>query len=369
MQARDQRTGTPGTRQPRPLPRAVRAEEAARAAARAPGGLSPADVTSLQRSAGNGAVARALDEQRHTHGPSCGHGESGGRAASGDHTGSGGRAGGSGPAVVQRRKPSQDAPKEHFAAKAQDHPEWPVFRGLMTAGGFPPDVVESAWQLLLGGVAEQERLNTGSADPSLDPAERRAYRASNTWYRELVDLVGDHLRITTPTMALWSGGFDVSVYAQSKGHTSLEFTRLGKVVDQLELHADWKLQAPLWNVLSRAFVERATGPVHVFLRAYSPDSVLIAQEIPQLRVIQKVNPAVTVLWHPLYTTADGRIREISEDLRLTDDAAYRSRDKCVALMYQYLLRFHDEKNSKASVAHKEMHELLAKNVNPKADAE
>ncbi|WP_443033992.1 eCIS core domain-containing protein [Streptomyces sp. CA2R106] len=270
--------------------------------------------------------------------------------------------------ALQRRKPSAAAPTEHFADRAQEHPEWAVFQKMMKAGGFPADVIESAWQLLLGGIAEQEVLNRKSADPSIDSAERRKIRASNTWFRELVNLVGDHLRITTPTLALWSGGFDVSVYAHGKGHTSLEFTRLGKVVDQLELHANWKLQAPLWNVLSTAFVERATGPVHVFLRAYNPDSVLIAQEIPQLRMIQRLNPAVTLMWHPLYTTPDGKIREISERLELTDNAEYRSRDKCVAVMYHYLLRFHDESNSKASVAHAEMTELLAKNVNPKAPA-
>jgi hypothetical protein len=276
-------------------------------------------------------------------------------------------AAGAGPAhAVQRRKPSADAPKEHYAAKAQDHPEWAVFQKMMKAGGFPADVIESAWQLLLGGIAEQAVLNQKSSDPSIDSAERRKIRASNTWFRELVNLVGEHLRITTPTLALWSGGFDVSVYAHGKGHTSLEFTRLGKVVDQLELHADWKLQAPLWNVLSTAFVERATGPVHVFLRAYNPDSVLIAQEIPQLRMIQRLNPAVTLMWHPLYTTPDGKIKEISERLELTDNAEYKSRDKCVAVMYHYLLRFHDESNSKASMAHKEMSELLAQNVNPKA---
>ncbi|MDT0567207.1 DUF4157 domain-containing protein [Streptomyces sp. DSM 3412] len=296
------------------------------------------------------------------------------RVMSGDtpatgHTAQRAMAGDAGPALtVQRRKPSADAPTEHYAAKAQEHPEWAVFQKMMQQGGFPADVTESAWQLLLGGVLEQEELNRQSSDDSIDPAERRKVRASNTWYRELVNLVGDHLRITTPTLALWSGGFDVSVYAHGKGHTSLEFTRLGKVVDQLELHANWKLQAPLWNVLSTAFVERATGPVHVFLRAYNPESVLIAQEIPQLRMIQRLNPAVTLTWHPLYTTPDGKIREITEDLQLTDNAEYQSRDKCVSVMYRYLMRLHDESNSKASMAYGEMNELLEKNVNPKADA-
>ncbi|WP_199896862.1 hypothetical protein [Streptomyces niger] len=311
-------------------------------------GLTPDDLMSLQRSAGNSAVARTLRTRLPGRTPGPGAGDA------------------SAPRTVQRRKPTANAPKEHFATKANDHPEWPLFQELMQKGGFPSEVTENAWQLVLGGLVEQDQLNQESADTSIDPAERRARRASNSWYRELVNLVGDHLRVTTPTMALWSGGFDVSKYAQSKGHTSLEFTRLGKIVDQLELHANWKLQAPLWNVLSRAFVERATGPVHVFLRAYNPDSVLIAQEIPQLRIIQKLNPAVELLWHPLYTNADGTIKEISPNLQLTDDAAYRSRDKCVSVMYNYLLRIHDTNNNAASMAYKEMNELLEGNVNPKA---
>ncbi|MEU7484786.1 hypothetical protein [Streptomyces sp. NPDC042319] len=72
-------------------------------------------------------------------------------------------------------------------------------------------------------------------------------------------------------------------------------------------------------------------------KARALDSVLIAQEIPQLRIIQELNPAVELLWHPLYTNSDGAIKEISPDLQLTDDVAYRSRDKCASVMYHYLL--------------------------------
>ncbi|MGW2838024.1 eCIS core domain-containing protein [Streptomyces sp. NPDC001493] len=37
--------------------------------------LVGADMTALQRSAGNAAVARLVEEQRHAHGPDCGHGD------------------------------------------------------------------------------------------------------------------------------------------------------------------------------------------------------------------------------------------------------------------------------------------------------
>lgn len=42
---------------------------------RAPGPATPAGrILSLQRLAGNAAVARAVEEERHAHGPGCGHG-------------------------------------------------------------------------------------------------------------------------------------------------------------------------------------------------------------------------------------------------------------------------------------------------------
>ncbi|MEV0095054.1 hypothetical protein [Streptomyces sp. NPDC050738] len=82
------------------------------------------------------------------------------------------------------------------------------------------------------------------------------------------------------------------------------------------------------------------------MRAYDPDSVLARQE--------------------LYTTPDGRIHEITQDLRLTDDAPYTSRDRCVAAMYTYLLRMHDVSNDQADPAYKDMTNRLSANVDAKA---
>jgi hypothetical protein len=129
---------------------------------------------------------------------------------------------------VQRRLPEGSNREEHFATKPTEHPEWPEFQRTMREGGFSTDDTETAWQLLLGGLAEQGQLNDAARRESDDRQQQREHRATNDWYRQLVALVGDHLRIETPTMALWSGGFDASVYAQSKGHTPLEFTRVGR---------------------------------------------------------------------------------------------------------------------------------------------
>ncbi|MFD4630446.1 hypothetical protein ACFVYR_22730 [Streptomyces sp. NPDC058284] len=250
---------------------------------------------------------------------------------------------------------------EHYATRPTEHPEWGPYQELTRAAGIPQAAADDAWQLLLGGVDSQGALNDEARARTADHQERRELRASNTWYQEFVRLMTEHLEIRTPTMALWSGGIAASDYAYGKGHTPLERTRIGGVLNVLEVHSDWKLKTPMWNVLSKAFVARATGPVHIFMRAYAPESVLISQEIPQLRLVQRLNPDVKLVWHPVYTTPDGRLREISKDCRLVDDAQYEGRDACVSALFQYLRTFHDESNTEAARAHESMEQLLVAN--------
>ncbi|MFB6892304.1 hypothetical protein ACFCX4_23670 [Kitasatospora sp. NPDC056327] len=239
------------------------------------------------------------------------------------------------------------------------HGEWSSFRDMMAEAGFPDDIADTAWQLVLGGIAEQGRLNDEAMATYTDRQEQRDHRASNTWFQELVELVGDHLEIDKPTLALWSGGREVSDYARDKGHTPLEATRFGSVIDKLMLTPDWSLKTPLWNVLSKAFVDRARGLVHIFLRTYNPDSVLIAQEVPQLRVVMTLNSEVELVWHPVYAEADGTLMEIGERLELVSDASYGSRDRSVQVLYDYLRLVHDPANLQSERAFASMSTRLA----------
>lgn len=106
-----------------------------------------------------------------------------------------------------------------YAADPTVHGEWGTFRDTMDQAGFPKTVTDSAWQLILGGIAEQGQLNDEAMAKYAGRQEQRDHRASNTWYQELVQLIGNYLEIDTPTLALWSGGRQVSDYALAKGHT------------------------------------------------------------------------------------------------------------------------------------------------------
>ncbi|MBT2410160.1 hypothetical protein J7I94_06255 [Streptomyces sp. ISL-12] len=259
---------------------------------------------------------------------------------------------------VQR---ATDPLSEHYATRPQQHPEWATYEKLTKAAGIPDDEADAAWQLLLGGVDSQGALNDEAAARTSDRQAQREIRATNSWYHEFVKLMTKHLELKTPTMALWAGGIEVSEYAWQKGHTPLAQTRIGSVLNVLKLHPEWKLTGPMWNILSKAYVSLATGPVHIFVRAYEPDSILIRLEVPHLHEVRRLNPNVQMIWHPLYTGSDGVTREISRDCRLVDNAEYDKRDTCVSVLIQYLRQFHDEDNKKAAPAHKSMKKLLTEN--------
>ncbi|MFE6067403.1 hypothetical protein [Streptomyces sp. NPDC056525] len=274
-----------------------------------------------------------------------------------------------GNAAVTRWVQCQEDPgaREEARRHAADptvHGEWGTFRDTMAQAGFPNDVTDDAWQLILSGIAEQGQLNDEAMAKYAGRQEQRDHRASNSWYQELVQLIGEYLKIDTPTLALWSGGRQVSDYALAKGHTPLESTPFGGVVDKLTLTPDWMLKTPMWNVLSKAFVNHARGPVHIFLRAFNPDSVLISQEVPQLRVVMALNPAVRLIWHPVYVAADGKLMEVTKSLELASDTSYSTRDECVQVLYDYLRLKHDPANAHSQRAHMEMSAHLAANGNP-----
>lgn len=241
-------------------------------------------------------------------------------------------------------RPGQNAPQQIYT-NIYAHPEWPRFSQVMRQSGVGPLKINQAWGLLMGGLATQERLLLSGRKGEKNPE-----------YEALAKLLGDELRLLPGTnLALWSGGFAVSEYAHKKGHTSLEFTKAGKIIDQLEFHSNWSLQAPLWNALSRAFVQHASPDVHIYIRSWDPESVLIRQEVPGLRHLQALYRQITLHWHALYTDERGVTKEITNDARLVEEAEYASRDLCVAALTRYLLYINEDPQNRAA---KEIRERL-----------
>ncbi|MEZ5261715.1 MAG: hypothetical protein R2755_08055 [Acidimicrobiales bacterium] len=154
---------------------------------------------------------------------------------------------------------------------------------------------------------------------------------------ELTAYMDDALDIGGTTMALWSGGIDMSNYAFAKGYLPLEKTKLGGVLDSLKLHSSWALKAPLWNALSRAFVRHAGATVHIFVRSVQADSVLIAEEVPGLGELEALTgKPIATAWHAVYTDPDTKQHaEIDAGRNLVADFTYPTRVLAAAAIYDY----------------------------------
>ncbi|MEU8764335.1 hypothetical protein [Streptomyces sp. NPDC048659] len=257
---------------------------------------------------------------------------------------------------VQRQEESEAREEaRQNAAQPTQHPEWSAFCAAMKEKGISDGDADIIWQLVLGGIAEQGPLND-EAMGRTGRQEQRDHRATNTWFQELGKFAKAYLAIDKPALALWSGGKEASDYAEKKGHSPLESTRIGSVIHSLSLTSVWTLKTPMWNVLSKEFVQQAADhPVHIFLRVHDPESVLALQEVPQLKLIRSLFPTK---WHPLYETGEG-MREIGKDLTLVDDAAYDTQEECVRILSTYLRYHHDPANEKSERAAAKMRELAA----------
>ena len=142
------------------------------------------------------------------------------------------------------------------ATVAQAHPEREKFLAAL-AGVIPAKDALELWELTVKGVRLQ---------PTLGDKDWK----NNPHYRELSTKFATQLQMRRRKFALWSGGYDVSMYAQGRGYTTLEVTRAGKIYDQLKLFKDFSALGEMWNNISRQFVQSAFGEVHVFLRTFDP---------------------------------------------------------------------------------------------------
>lgn len=210
------------------------------------------------------------------------------------------------------------------ASDVQDtHPEREEFLNLFAT--FASSQADAAWNLTIRGIQQQRAQNAAGRKHDL-----------NQYYADLGNLIAPYLA-GIPPVALWSGGIATSLYARSKGFTTLESTQAGKIYDALKLFRDFSTLGPLWNNLSRQFVRSMTGEVHVFMRVYTPDSVLFRQELPELG--PKIGREVSaVRWHVLRNWTHADLTEVDAQARPTSSYTFGSYEEAVQVMEAATIR-------------------------------
>lgn len=137
--------------------------------------------------------------------------------------------------------------------------------------------------------------------------------------------------------SLWTGGKAVMEFA-SGDFRVLESSRIGKLFDKFEMHPDWKVQYPLWNILSEGFVESdiirqvkdGVDPVQLtyHLRADDPNSIGRLIELPTAltRCAEEVSgekktPAFEIKMVPLISDSEakGGMRPLCPEINITLD--------------------------------------------------
>ncbi|MFK7821449.1 MAG: hypothetical protein AB8G99_22225 [Planctomycetaceae bacterium] len=259
---------------------------------------------------------------------------------------------------------ARDPKLDQFYANAPfRHPSWPEFQKRMAACGFSAHLIREAWGVIMRGLDPQAEIRRFPRD------ERR----SNPHFALLVKMFETHLlHDAGKSLALWSGGIGVSRYARKQGHTPLEDTTLGKVIDNLALHNTWSFAGGLWNAVSKAFVRYPSPEVHIYVRAWDPASVLMRQEVPGLHEYISLHPTdkLKLRWHALFTPqrkdeAGGVIkmteaeeveatREITPAGDLVQESyIYPNRDSCVAALIRYLVYMNEDKDNPALTKQKQ----------------
>ena len=213
---------------------------------------------------------------------------------------------------------------QHYVDDPKTHPEYPEFFRLMSDAGFKGVAIFQIWKLLLDGFSHNQQIldsQVGLSDEEkLKKENLREILNNNPYFNEVKNEMKDYLSHETAgkggrDLALWSGGIALSEYAFSRGWAPLEKSTFTNIADTLKFHDNWKLQAPLWNILSKAFVELPSATIHIVLRTYEDNSVLNREEIP---TIKEKNPDTEIRYHAIYTHEDGKMQEIKPDLSLVD---------------------------------------------------
>jgi hypothetical protein len=167
------------------------------------------------------------------------------------------------------------------------HPEYGQWSAQATGIGMAKADADRMWTLIVEGLRDNKPAN----------------------FEAVADFMVKWMNVPKGKAALWSGGIDLSDYAVSKGLHTLEAQKFYEATKGLKLYEDKAAVYECWKALSRKFVEQFDGEVHVYMREWDPDSVLVTTELEVLK-----SKGLVVKFHAMdWVDAPGHIGPFSVD--------------------------------------------------------
>lgn len=199
------------------------------------------------------------------------------------------------------------------------HPYYNHFKkSCFTGFRIDEESAKDLWVLLMEGYYRQNQVVAGLAQ-ELEQKLAEGKKVTmidylnklnqNEDFIEFVEQISRHRGLSTngKELALWTGGYAVSLEVRKLGFCTLEGTVFGGILDTLPITDRWECEIALWNLLSKKFVEEYTGStVHIYFRNVDELCVLFCQEIPMLAEKSGIN----VIWHPLITRSGDKLEEV-----------------------------------------------------------
>ncbi len=185
--------------------------------------------------------------------------------------------------------------------EAYEHPSYSEFvKKYMDFSHKDETHIRNVWDALIEGY----RIQFDRAQLAMDMDTNEEYLATindNRHFKNAVAMIQRDAGLAVPEekeLALWSGGYELSLQIRNLGMCPLEETPFGNLLDTLKVTWEWKREGGLWNILSAAFVggyERGRR-AHIYFRIVDEMSVLYVQELPMLmRDADRI-----IVMHPIY---------------------------------------------------------------------
>ncbi|MEU8635356.1 hypothetical protein AB0C38_24600 [Amycolatopsis sp. NPDC048633] len=120
----------------------------------------------------------------------------------------------------------------------------------------------------------------------------------DSYFDAVADVLLANLHIPPGKGALWSEGVDLADYAEDRGFTTLEKQEFYTVTKGLIFLDEWKRVRPLWAKLSARYAGKLRNVIHLFMRLWKPNSIMVSVELEAVRNVEAASDhEITLKFH------------------------------------------------------------------------